>query len=91
MGAGVVYQQVRARDHIDLYCICKEHDLDLHDLLDKARVKFDWHMDPLQLGTQFLKATEAKDYPHIIKNIAPEEWQQFFVAEAKKLKSAILE
>ena len=86
-----IYQQVRARDYIDLYCICKEHAIDLHDLLSKARLKFDWHMDPLQLGTQCWKVTEAKDYPQMIKNIAPEEWQRFFLVEAKKLKPLILE
>lgn len=86
-----IYQQVRARDYIGLYCICKERGFDLQDLLDKARAKFDWHIDPLQLGAQFLKIVEAKDYPRMLKEITPEGWQQFFLSEAKKLKSAILE
>lgn len=86
-----IYQQTRARDYIDLYCICKERSFDLQDLLTKARAKFDWHIDPLQLGTRFLCASEAKDYPLMVKEITPKEWQQFFLLEAKKLKSAILE
>ena len=45
----------------------------------------------MQLGTQLLKATEAKDYPRMIKKLEPKTWQEFYIAEAKKLKGEILE
>jgi len=86
-----IYQRSQARDYIDLYCICKERRLRLDDLIKKAKLKFDWHIDPLQLGTQFTKAGEAKDFPRLIKKINHKDWQKFFVNEAKKLRNQILE
>ncbi len=80
----------RARDFIDIYFIIKEKGYEFNDLLKKAKVKFDWHIDPLQLGSRLLMAKEVKDYPRMIKNISPREWQKFFFEKAKKLKSEIL-
>ena len=85
-----IYQRVQARDYIDLYCIVRHTHITVAELIAKAKIKFDWHIDPLQLGTQFVKATEAKDYPRMIKDIPSEEWQSFFMDEAKKLKSDII-
>lgn len=85
-----IYQRTNARDYIDLYFICQDRKLLISDLILKAKAKFDWHIDPLQLGTQFVNATEARDYPRMIKDISPEEWQSFFIKEAKKLKSEIV-
>lgn len=62
----------------------------MSELVKKAREKFDWHIDPIKLGSQFLLSTELKDYPHLIENIEDDEWQGFFLNEAKKLKSQIL-
>ena len=61
------------------------------DLTAKARIKFDWHIDPLQLGTQFMKAREASDLPRMITPIAAEEWRGFFTEEAKKLRPEVLD
>ncbi len=85
-----IYQRTAARDYIDLYAICgKEHFL-VSDLIKKARIKFDWHIDPLQLGTQFLNAANVKDYPRMVKDIPAQEWLEFFIEEAKKLKPKII-
>lgn len=86
-----IYQRSVARDYIDLYFICKEGKLEIADLIKKAKIKFDWHIDPLQLGAQFIKSADAQDYPRMIKNVLPEEWQKFFLEEAKKLKPEVLE
>lgn len=80
----------RARDFIDIYFIIKEKGYKFNDLLKKAKIKFDWHIDPLQLGSRLLMAKEVKDFPRMIKKIQPQEWQAFFIVEAKKLKSEIL-
>jgi len=84
-----IYQRTQARDFIDLYFISRAKELVVEDLISKARVKFDWHIDPLQLGTQFSKVTELKDYPRMIKEL-PEGWRGFFIKEAKKLKKEII-
>jgi Domain of unknown function (DUF1814). len=85
-----IYQKPRSRDFIDLYLIVKQTGWQIDDLVKKARMKFEWHIDPLQLGAQFVKATEVKDYPRMIKKIKPKIWQEFYLDEAKKLKNKIL-
>lgn len=86
-----IYQRVKARDYIDLYFLCKKRGFLMNDLIKNAKIKFDWHIDPIQLGTQFIRADEARDYPKMIKKIKNKEWQNFFLEEAKKLKQEILE
>jgi len=84
-----IAMQVRARDFIDIYFIIKEKKYDMFDLLIKAKAKFDWHIDPVQLGSRLHQAKDMEDYPRMIKEINHQEWKDFFVAEAKKLKSQI--
>ena len=86
-----IYQQSRARDYMDLYMICRETHWTISDLILKAKAKFDWHLDALQLGTQFMKAQEAKDYPRLMLPLDDTQWQEFFKSEAKRLKPKILE
>ena len=86
-----VYQRTVQRDYIDLYLLCTDKKFIISDLILKAKIKFDWHIDPLQLGTQFIKASEAKDPPRLIKLIAPSEWQNFFGKAALELKNTIME
>ena len=86
-----IYQRTNARDYIDLFCICAKNRFKIQDLIKKAKAKFDWNIDPLQLGMRFMKAKKAKDYPRMIQKIAPAKWQKFFVHEARKLKKDIIE
>ncbi len=86
-----IYQKPRSRDFIDLYLIMKKKKWSLHSLTKKARIKFDYHIDLLQLGTQLVKVTEVKDYPHMLTKLSPKTWQDFFMQEAKKLEKDILE
>lgn len=86
-----IYQKVRARDFIDLYFIIKKYKFNLEDLIKKAKVKFDWHIDFLQLGSQFFKAQEVKDFPKMKIKENRKDWQKFFINEAKALKGKILE
>lgn len=85
-----IYQKPRSRDFIDLYFIIKKQKWSIDALKKKARIKFDWHIDPLQLGSQFLQVTKVKDYPRMIKKLNHKQWQNFFVKEAKKLGHDIL-
>lgn len=84
-----ISMQARARDFIDIYFVIKEKRYSFEKLLMDAKAKFDWHIDPVQLGTQLIKAVEVKDYPKMIKKIDHREWQNFFLNEAKKLKKEI--
>lgn len=80
----------RSRDFIDIYFLIKEKGYDFRDLLMKAKIKFDWHIDPIQLGSMLLQAREVKDFPRMIKKIEDSEWQGFFVKEAGNLKGDII-
>lgn len=85
-----IAMQTRARDFIDIYFLIKDKGYDFKDLLMKAKAKFDWHIDPVQLGSRLLQAREVKDFPRMIREINDEEWQNFFIEEAKKLKDKII-
>lgn len=85
-----IYQRTQARDYIDLYCILRKKHYTIQGLLRKAKEKFEWYIDPLQLGTQFVKAQDAEDFPRMIAKVSPKELQSFFLTEAKKLKKDIL-
>lgn len=83
--------QPRARDFIDIYFIVQKEKYDLHRLLMLAKAKFDWHIDPIQLGSRLITAKDVKDFPRMIKKIDHIRWQEFFVEEARKLKKEIFE
>ncbi|MCJ7804184.1 nucleotidyl transferase AbiEii/AbiGii toxin family protein [Patescibacteria group bacterium] len=80
-----IYQNPRSRDFMDLYMIHKQYSFSLDDLVRKARLKFDWDVDWLKLGSQFLLATELKDYPKLVKPLEESKWQGYFLDEAKKI------
>jgi len=79
----------RARDFIDIYFIVKERDYNLRDLLMKAKAKFDWDITFIELGSRLLEAKDLTDYPRMLKEINHQEWKEFFIKEAKKLKKEI--
>ncbi len=80
-----IYQKPRSRDFIDLFLICRNEKWKMASLVSKAKIKFDWHIDPIQLGTQFLQAATIKDYPRMLEKIDNAIWINFFLNEAKKL------
>ncbi|MEK7170078.1 MAG: nucleotidyl transferase AbiEii/AbiGii toxin family protein [Patescibacteria group bacterium] len=87
-----IYQKPRSRDFIDLYCILqKEKDWMIDELVQKAQIKFDNYLDPLQLAAQFTKAETLKDYPKLLIPLLEKEWQSFFIQEAKRLGKTQIE
>lgn len=85
-----ITQRTSARDFIDVYFILKKNkDITFDGLIKKARIKFDWHIDPLHLGTQLSKAKHARDLPIMLEKIDPQIWQDFFLNEARKLSKKI--
>jgi len=87
-----IYQKPRSRDFIDLYFILtQEKSWNIDTIIEKAQVKFDTYINPLQLSSQFVKVEVLKDYPNMIKKIPDKEWQEFFMREAKRLAESKLE
>jgi predicted nucleotidyltransferase component of viral defense system len=85
-----IYQNPRSRDFIDLYAILKHNSaLTIDSLIDHAQIKFDNHIDVIQLGAQYLKVKELKDYPRMTVDIDEKIWQEFFIKEAEKLSSKV--
>jgi len=85
-----IYQKPRSRDFIDLYLIIKKTGWKINDLIKKAKIKFDWHIDYLQLGSQFTLAETVKDYPRMILKLENKEWQRFFIDQAKGFSGKII-
>ena len=86
-----IYQKPRARDFIDLYCILRAHvEWSIRDCMQKAQIKFDHYLDPLQMSAQLLKAEEATDLPRMVTSVQPAQWREFCRAEAKKIAQSIM-
>ncbi len=84
-----IYQKPRSRDFMDLYMLCQKYNWTIQQIVQQARTKFDWHIDPLQLGTQFFQSIELKDYPNLTIELKEADWQSFFLDEAKNLNKQI--
>lgn len=88
--AFTILQNPRSRDFIDLYFILKKYrKFTLEGLLKFARAKFDAQIDPLQLGTQFLKAKDILDLPRMLKKLDHNQWRGYFLKEAESLSKKI--
>lgn len=81
--------RTNARDFVDLYFIAQETQLTFAELMRDARLKFDWYIEPVQFGKQFLKAKRLVDFPRMIKPLRKESFERFFVGEAKKLEKQV--
>ena len=80
-----VSQKPRGRDFFDLYFILTKKKWDFIDLLKKARLKFDWHVDPLQLGANMMRVKEMKDDPILVERTSLKKVENFVLKEAKKI------
>lgn len=86
-----IYQNPRGRDFYDLYFIFKKQpEWSLKPLIKLARIKFDFNIDYLQLGTNFTKAKLMIDDPILNKKIDHKIIKEFFLNEAKKIKNNFL-
>jgi predicted nucleotidyltransferase component of viral defense system len=78
-------QQVRGRDYFDLYEIHEKYNFDFMDLLKKARLKFDYPINYLQLGKNLIKASECLDDPILLNRIDQTAMESYFFDLAKKI------
>lgn len=83
-------QQPRGRDYFDLYAINAKKQIDFRQLRIQAKTKFDWHIDPLQLGSQLNRVDQLLDDPILTKKIDKKEVIKFFKDLAISFKTEIL-
>lgn len=83
-----IYQRPRARDYVDLYYLLPE--LPLKKLIQLAKIKFDWHIDPLQLGARF-DAPDLSDWPRMIAKLEQNTVADYFQKLALELGKEVLE
>lgn len=81
--------KARERDFVDLYFIYKQKQFDLKQMIILAQTKFDWHIDPIQLGITFMKIVDLHDVPTMRVRFNRNEMEAFFLNLAKSLKSDI--
>ncbi|OGK38910.1 hypothetical protein A3F34_02045 [Candidatus Roizmanbacteria bacterium RIFCSPHIGHO2_12_FULL_44_10] len=85
-----IYQNPRLRDFMDLFMIMKEKKFDFEKLRLDAKVKFDWDIEMIQLGSQLLKVTERKDIPVLVGKFNYNEMEDFFTSLATSLQNKVL-
>lgn len=88
-----LFMKPRSRDYVDLYCIMiTEKDYTLDKLILDAKAKFDWDIDRLNLGSQFIRVREFKrDYPKMLIPFSYYKMEFFFLSQARQLKKEIFE
>ena len=59
-------------------------------LIEKTQIKFGNYIEPIQLGSQYMKVKELKDIDKMLIDIKENVWQDFFINEAKKLSIKII-
>ena len=82
----------RERDYIDLYFILQNHENSLiavKEMIGLAKAKFDWHIEPHQLGENFSKVVTVKDIPKMLVPFDRKKMIDFFLDLAKSLKKDI--
>lgn len=86
-----IAQKPRGRDYFDLYAIIQKYHFTIEDLRMKAKLKFDWHIDPLQLGSRFFEIEKHLDDSIIHEKIGQKKLVKFFQDQAKKFASEFIE
>ena len=85
-----IAQNPRGRDYFDLYYIIQKYHYTLENLRMLAKQKFDWHVDPLQLGSRFHEVEKHLDDPILIKHLKSTIIVKFFQKEALGFTSQIM-
>lgn len=86
-----ISQKPRGRDYFDLFSIIKKYHFTIEDLRMKAKLKFDWHVDPLQLATRLFEVDTHLDDPIVDKKFDRKTITDFFQTEAEKMKGEVLD
>lgn len=86
-----LFMKPRARDYIDLYFILTKFRYNLSKLILDAKAKFDWHIDPVTLSSQFLKVKgfPKSEFPKMLISFDQKAMEDFFLNLAKSLEKEI--
>ena len=84
-----IYQKPSARHFIDLFLILKTKNISWDELGKLARIKFDTHIDPIQLGSQLIRANTIRDLPKMLIKLPQSQWRSYFIERAKSLKNKV--
>lgn len=79
----------RERDFVDIFFIFKEKNFSLKKLISLAKAKFDWHIDPIQLGETLTEVVAYKDFPKMLIPFNRKKMEEFFLKLAKSLEEEI--
>jgi len=79
-------QQARGRDYFDIYMICRKYGFVFTDLLKKARQKFDYPINYLELGKNLYKVKSFLDDPILLKEIDKGSVEKYFLQLAGEIK-----
>lgn len=79
----------RDRDFVDIFFILNKENFTLQRLISLAKAKFDWHVDPVQLGQTFVESVTYKDVPKMLVPFDKKEMDKFFLKLAKSLEKDI--
>lgn len=79
----------RERDFVDLYFIYKMKKFDLKKMIILTKTKFDWHIDPIQLGKTFLQVLNLHDVPKLLVPFERDDMEKFFLGLSKDLAKDI--
>lgn len=84
-----IYQKPSARHFIDLYLLLTTKNYKWEELEKLARIKFDTHIDPIQLGSRLIDAEDIQDLPRMIINLPERKWRSYFIEKALSLKGKV--
>lgn len=82
-----IFDRNEAKDFIDLYFLLQQ--FKLNQLVDGVEKKFGFKIEPLTLGSEFIKSRKIAAFPKMIKKLTKKEVIDFFEKEAGKLGNEI--
>ncbi len=84
-----VEQRSEVKDFVDLYFLLKE--FTIWDLMEGVKVKFKIRLDPMVIGSDFLKVEDFEYLPKMIKDLDLETLKSVFRQKAKELSKRSVE
>ncbi|MDR2541896.1 MAG: nucleotidyl transferase AbiEii/AbiGii toxin family protein [Treponema sp.] len=79
-------QQARGRDYFDIYILVQKYGFDFMDLIKKARQKFDYPINYVELGKNLVKVCSFLDDPILIVNVERNKIESYFLDIVKTLE-----